>query len=543
MKKLLFLLLLLPFISHAQPDYKKDLYIKEKRCFDSERGFYDSKVIGNRIFSTTVVLDKISSNSSEDVLLIIMNKNFDTLKTVLFGGGSIDELKTINELSNGNILLSGRSASDDGDVNGPANRAAQMWFLEVDTNGIIKKSKTIGGTQSSACLKVTVAKDGFIYCIGATSANDYDFQRSLWYGPFASDVVIFKLDTAYNIVWTKIFTTANEDVGCHVIEGANNSILFTFMANDTASVVLGNQAKGYYDIILLQVDKDGNELYSERYGGNDLDADSDYHNGIIYDSVNYKYYFTNATKSSNTYATYRTGQGNTFNLWIRITDTNFNMLYSKCYGNKISGTFDGISPVLFQGNLWVSLKHITKSTDDFESSNMPDDTLENSWIGIIDTSANLIGKMGLKSNVTINLDLLLNVDNELYAIGSSGDFSGTIINNFGCGADTVDWKYFVLKLGEAPLSIKENTKTTQANLFTLFPNPTSVELNIKWNENYIGKKYHIAIYTQEGKKLNPYNGVCESSNVVMPISNFVNGKYIIKATINKQQQTQSFIKQ
>ena len=58
-----------------------------------------------------------------------------------------------------------------------------------------------------------------------------------------------------------------------------------------------------------------------------------------------------------------------------------------------------------------------------------------------------------------------------------------------------------------------------------------------------GKKYHLAIYTQEGKKLNPYNGVCESSNVVMPISNFVNGKYIIKATINKQQQTQSFIKQ
>lgn len=534
MKKLLFLLLLLPFISHAQPDYKKDIYIKEKRCLDFYNGDYGYKVIGNRIFATAYA-HIFSGNDAE---LIIMDLNFDTIKTLSYGGsGNTDELFTINELSNGHILLSGWSNSPDGDVNVPAGRGAQMWFLEVDTNGIIKKSKTLGGTQSSNCINSIVGKDGYIYCLGATNANDYDFQRSLWYGPFATDVVIFKLDTAYNIVWKKIYTTAMEDLGCCIVEGPNNTFLFSFMVQDTASIVLGNQAKGNYDIIMFQLDKDGNELYTNRYGGNDLDIDVE----IFYDSTHYKYYFVNATRSSNTDATYRTGQGNTMNLWIRVTDTNFNMLYSKCYGNKNNlGNYNRVNSIFYQGELWVSLE-ATISTDDLATNNMPYDTIENSWIGIFDTSANLIGKMGVKSNYTIQIDKLLEINNELYAAGVSGDLLATQPNTFAC--DTTKTFYYVLKLGEAPLSIKENTKTIQANLFTLFPNPTSVELNIKWNENYIGKKYQLAIYSQEGKRLNSYNGVCESSNVVMPISNFSNGKYIIKATVNKQQQTQSFIKQ
>ncbi|MBP6456062.1 MAG: T9SS type A sorting domain-containing protein [Chitinophagaceae bacterium] len=535
MKKLLFLLLLLPFISHAQPDYKKDIYIKDKRCFDYDMGYYYMKKVGNRIFGVT------QSFPSGDAKLIIMNLNFDTIKTVNYGGSStIDELKTINELSNDNILLSGRSASDDGDVNGPANRAAQMWFLEVDTNGIIKKSKTIGGTQGSACLNVTIAKDGFIYCIGATNANDYDFQRSLWYGPFASDIVIFKLDTAYNIVWNKIFTTAKEEGGGAIVEGANNTFIFSWSCEDTATSVLGSQAKGYWDVFTIQVDSAGNELRKYRWGGNQTDGNI----GLYYDSINYRYYYIGFSHSSNTDATYRTGQSGIMNLWIRITDTNFNMLYSKCYGSDkwFNNGFINLKSTFYQGNLWFSLQPYVQKGD-FLTNDNPNDSTDNLVIGIIDTSANLIGKMGIKSNVTIQVDKLLEINNELYAVGVTGGTSGTIINNFGCGSDTTDWKYFVLKLGEAPLSIKENTKTTQANLFTFFPNPTSVELNIKWNENYIGKNYHLAIYSQEGKKLNSYNGVCESSNVVMPISNFANGKYIIKATINKQIQTQSFIKQ
>jgi hypothetical protein len=537
MKKLLFLLLLLPFISHAQPDYKKDIYVKQQRCFDYAINGYNSKLIGNRIYITSQAY--VLGGNGADAKIIILNKNFDTIKTNVYGGTKDDLLYSINELPNGNILLSGRSASDNGDVNVPANRATQIWFLEVDTNGNKIKSKTFGGTQWSDCSSTIVSKDGYIYATGGTMANDYEFTHPKIGSLFDQDIWLAKLDTAFNIIWTKIPTTANEDGGCRVIEVKNNKFLFSMRATDTALAVAGNQSKGNDDLVLFYVDDNGNTIWIKRIGGS-------YFEGIgsmFWDEISNNYYLIGNTESFDGDIGYRTCfNGNLGSIWLLKLDSNGVILHSKSYGSKTDGPVFPVKSIFYNNQIWISCG-TKKDNNDFANNNNPlEDTLNNCWIGLFDSSANLIGKMGLKSNCVIGVEGWLEIDNKLYATGGTGGCNIGIINNYGCGADTSSFKQILLELGEAPLVTKTYAKEHELDLFTLYPNPTDKELSIKINEAFIREKYNLDIFTIEGKKIERLNGKVTNEVIKINTSNYVSGKYLVQVKIKNQKQTNTFIK-
>ncbi len=537
MKKLLFFLLLLPFISHAQPDYKKDIYIKEKRCVDFRNTLvdYDCKVIGNRIYATSQAY-KLGGTGA-DAKLIIMNKNFDTIKTKIFGGTGDDILYHINVLPNGNILLSGHSGSDDGDVNGPAGRSVQMWLLEIDTNGNKIKSRTFGGTQGSTYSSAIVSKNGFIYLTGGTLANDYEFTHPKIGSLFNKDILLAKLDTAFNIIWVKIPSTLRDDSGCRVREVEDNKFLFSLHTEDTAQSVAGSLSKGDYDLVLYKLNDDGSEIWKKRYGGSNYEGIS----SIIYDSLNKYYYLIGASNSIDGDMSYTTNNfpGAVNNIWLLKLDTLGNVIHSKTYGSKLQGP-SFITTTFYKNEIYISANTYQDNAD-FAFINYPlNDTLDNCWVGLFDTSANLIGKMGIKSNFTIKITNLLEVDNNLYGLGVSGDLMATVPNTFAC--DTTKTFYFILNLGQAPLGTKYYENENEANLFILYPNPTDNELSIKINEAYKGEKYSLDIYTLDGKKIRNEKGKVNVEPFKINTSNYSRGKYLIQLKLDQKKESKTFIK-
>jgi hypothetical protein len=548
MKKLLFLLLLLPFISHAQPDYKKDIYIKDKRCVKHNFGNgRDIKQYGNRIYTLSQYYPGIGIPA--DAMLIIMNKNFDTIKTVRYGGTGTDLLTQIQQLPNGNLLLSGLTTSKDGDVWYGANYpASAAWLLEVDTNGVIKKGRCFGGYEGTSLTGLHVSKTGGIYAVGASSANDQDFLRPVPNGSL--DLYIFKFDTAFNIDWKFIPHTIKADGGCRITEMPNGKMVFVFGVEDTSSLVAGNQAKGKLDLLAYCFKEDGTQLWQKRYGGSGEEGGG----YVRYDSLHKKLYFLTQSSSLtgdqdieyNTLQSVNPSNIQSYNFCIIIADTNGAVIRAKAYGVKQNHTSQ--NPILgfeiYNNNIWIArtLAENQIHRDDFSSDQFPvEDSVGNIWIGMIDSNANLIGKYCIKSNQYIVLQHLIEVDNKFFALGGSGNYpimAGT--NNFSC--DTNQHFGFILELGEAPLGTKNYTKENKPELFTLYPNPTDNELYIKINEAYKGEKYSLDIYTLEGKRINSEKGKATIEPLKINTSNYTSGSYIVQLKLNQLKHSKTFIK-
>jgi hypothetical protein len=150
--------------------------------------------------------DLIESKGRDDVWIIKLNSNGDTIWKKNYGGSRFDRSKTVTATADNNFLVGGYSSSLDKDVL-QNNGLTDAWLFKIDNQGNIIWSKTFGGTKNEVINSVFETKNGDIY-IGITSdSNDGDFQNGLG----NNDWWIFKLDKSGNIIWKKRIGGSNFD--------------------------------------------------------------------------------------------------------------------------------------------------------------------------------------------------------------------------------------------------------------------------------------------------------------------------------------------
>ena len=192
-----------------------------------------------------IITGKTSSYGAggSDVWLIKTDGDGNQQWSKTFGGTSDDWGRSVVEISDGYVIAGSTSSYGAG--------GSDVWLIKTDGDGNQQWSKTFGGTSDDWGWSVQEISGGFII-VGTTYS----------YGAGGSDVWLIKTDSNGNKLWDKTFGGVADDRGWSVQEVSSGYII----AGLTSSYGSGN-----YDCWLIKTDSNGNEQWSEAYGGIDND--------------------------------------------------------------------------------------------------------------------------------------------------------------------------------------------------------------------------------------------------------------------------------
>ncbi len=128
------------------------------------------------------------------------------------------------------------------------------YCLSAQTQPVFER--TFGGELLQEGYGVAQDSNENYYIVGSTSS----------FGAGATDMYVIKANKFGDLVWQKTFGGVNVDVGQKIVLTADNTILVMGYTNDWGVGSLGG-----YDIVVMQLDTNGNMLWNKRYGSPEWD--------------------------------------------------------------------------------------------------------------------------------------------------------------------------------------------------------------------------------------------------------------------------------
>ncbi|MCL7415040.1 MAG: hypothetical protein M8349_03120 [ANME-2 cluster archaeon] len=161
------------------------------------------------------------------------------------GGGLEDGAYDIQQTADHGYIVAGytRSATDG---------SYKMYIVKTDPEGKMKWSKDFGHGSDDQALSIEQNRDGYVVAGYSKS------QASL------SDVYLVKLDLDGHLVWEKTFGGSDTDEVAYSIKKTSDGGYI--LAGKTNQYTYGS-----YDMYLLKLDRDGNEQWSQVFGGENDD--------------------------------------------------------------------------------------------------------------------------------------------------------------------------------------------------------------------------------------------------------------------------------
>ncbi|WP_157637758.1 hypothetical protein [Flexithrix dorotheae] len=213
-----------------------------------------------------------------------------------FGNKSYDEAQTVLALDDGSIIMAGRASPS-------SSTNTDISLVKLDRDGNQEWEKKFGDDETEEANDLIKTRDGNFMVVG--------FSDSYSGSPGIKDMWVIKFDAAGNEIWNKTYGTdvtidegnsiveAHDDgyliVGNSFVNGSLNIMAIKIAENGEkvwekiyggqnseegtkvvktgdGYTIVGNtesKGKGKWDIWLLHLDKEGNELWDQTYGGGD----------------------------------------------------------------------------------------------------------------------------------------------------------------------------------------------------------------------------------------------------------------------------------
>ena len=170
-----------------------------------------------------------------------------TLWTQTFGGNGGDYGKSVQQTTDGGYIIAGYTYSY-------GAGGYDVYLIKTEANGNEQWSQTFGGSSSDYGLSVQQTSDGGYIIAGRTYS----------YGAGYSDVYLIKTDTNGNEQWYQTFGGSDYDYGRSVQQTSDGGYI---IAGWTESY-----GAGWYDVYLIKTDGNGNEQWSQTFGGSNSDC-------------------------------------------------------------------------------------------------------------------------------------------------------------------------------------------------------------------------------------------------------------------------------
>jgi hypothetical protein len=202
--------------------------------------------------SSYIVVGSTSSfgDLTSDALIL----KIDSVGTVIWaknkGGSNVDQLKKVIRTSDGNLAMVGFT-------NSFGAGGYDVYFMRMDSNGVILQSRTFGGVDWDLGYSLIETSDGGIVISGETYSS----------GSGQNDAFLLKIDSFGDTIWSQTYGGLGEEIGWSVREASNGDLL---LAAETSSIGAGKR-----DAWLLRLDNLGNIIWEQSYGDTEDDFGAD----------------------------------------------------------------------------------------------------------------------------------------------------------------------------------------------------------------------------------------------------------------------------
>jgi len=249
---------------------------------------------------------------SWDALVIKTDATGNVSWSKTFGGSDSDYCYGAQQTTDGGFIIAGFTYSFG------AGGHADAWIIKTDANGNETWSNTFGGSLSEYGRSLQQTTDGGFIIAGSSKS----------YGAGDWDVYLIKADANGNEVWSQSYGGSSEDNGWSVQQTDEGGYI---IAGYTHS-----HGAGGGDVWLIKTDANGNETWSNTFGGSEFDF------GFSVEQATDGGYIIAG-------ATYSFGSSSTFtDAYLVKTDANGNETWSKNfggndfdYGQSVQQTDDG----------------------------------------------------------------------------------------------------------------------------------------------------------------------------------------------------------
>lgn len=202
------------------------------------------------LLGTTASSDgDITTNHGEsDVLLARLNSSGDLLWTRTYGGALYDAGLNIVAATDGGFVLGCTSASNDGDVLGN-HGANDAWLVKVDANGALLWQRSIGGSSGEIASMVQDTGGGSLFW-GSTTSNDGDVEGS--HG--GVEFWLAKLSTEGDLRWQRCLGGSDDDTFKCLIQPTDTTyVAFGFTESNDGDVSGNHGARDMWVVKLKAI--------------------------------------------------------------------------------------------------------------------------------------------------------------------------------------------------------------------------------------------------------------------------------------------------
>ena len=209
--------------------------------------------------------DVSGNHGGGDVWIVELSATGNIIWQKCYGGSGYDGVGFIKTLPGGGYIFTTSTQSINGDVT--PNNFSDTWLVRLDATGNILWQKCYGGSLSEAPCNVIPVSDGFVVG-GTTRSSDWSITN---HG--GADGWIFKTDLSGNLIWQHAYGGNLDDRGNEIIQAADGGFL---MAGGSFLLVAGCNNNGLEDFWILKTDNAGNLQWHKNQGG----TKNDYADGI-----------------------------------------------------------------------------------------------------------------------------------------------------------------------------------------------------------------------------------------------------------------------
>jgi hypothetical protein len=184
--------------------------------------------------------------NGKDVYLVKTDPLGNPVWSKLFGSSGNDYGNSVLQTSDGGYLVAG-SSSDLGAGNYDA------YFIRTDANGGMLWTKTYGGPLEDDGNFVQQTSDGGFVLVGTTAS----------YGAGGYDAYVVKTNATGGVLWQKTYGGAGDDYGFSIRQTADGGYILNGATNSFGA--------GGFDCYLLKTDSNGVVAWSKTYGSTNTD--------------------------------------------------------------------------------------------------------------------------------------------------------------------------------------------------------------------------------------------------------------------------------
>lgn len=196
--------------------------------------------------SDSVDIDITNNKGQYDYWIVKINALGTLVWEKSFGGTGVDEAHSIVATNDGNYYILGETRSDDVDVSNHIGDA-DLWLIQIDTNGNLLSEKTFGGSHFDVGRSIKKTTDGGFLFVGSTRSQNGDVSGNNG----QNDAWVAKISNSGTIEWSETVGGSVSDFAYDVAELSNQKII---AVGETASNNFDiTTQKGLLDVLIIKL--------------------------------------------------------------------------------------------------------------------------------------------------------------------------------------------------------------------------------------------------------------------------------------------------